>query len=370
MAVTQSKRDIPTVARAVELFINKNVAHRGVREHISVLQGAKSGRVVGKRAAGTALAKSALGPLRFDRVSSDDFTEWFNDRHPEHLAASTRKRGRSSLRQLLLFAIARGWADESILVCLPKVEASPPRHEWLRPEQLVVLDALVTEADFTAEQRFMWRCLVNAGLRPQEVVRLKAEALNVIDSMLVVVGKGRGDGKLRHVPVSPEFRAQWQAYVLERRLRPTSWMFPQTAVRFTPGERCITERITTDAARHCTPKAARTVCAKVQGLAEDAVRNGAMPAELLPPFAVTPKVLRRTYACCNLIASELLGAGNGLDLRSLQEALGHSSLETSAMYLSDVASYLNRRRRPVSLVDAAKRLTEPDEGDDSLQRAA
>jgi integrase len=233
-----------------------------------------------------------------------------------------------------------------------------------------VLDALVTDADFTGEQQFMWRCLVNTGLRPEEVVRLKPAALHVLDGMLAVVGKGRGDGKLRRVPVSVEFRTEWQAYVLERRLRPTSWMFPQTAVRFSPGERCATERITTDAARHCTTKAVRTVCAKVQELAAEAVLSGVLPGELLPPFALTPKVLRRTYACCNLIASELLGAGNGLDLRSLQEALGHSSLETSAMYLSDVASYLNRRRRPVSLVDAAKRLTEPDEGENGLQRAA
>jgi integrase len=357
MAVTQTKRNIPTVAQAVERFITKNRAQRGVREHISVLQGAPTGRVVGKRAAGTALAKSPLGPLRFDRVTGDDFAAWFHDRHPEHLAASTRKRGRSSLRQLLLFAIASGWADESVLASLPPVWASPARREWLRPEQLVALDALVTDDHFTPEQRFMWRCLVNTGLRTEELVRLKPQALNVIDGTLAVLGKGRGDGKLRHVPVSPEFRAEWQAYVLEHRLRPTSWMFPQTVVRFVPGERCGTERVTTDASRHCTPKAARTVFVKLQELADDAVREGRLAHELRPPFALTPKVLRRTYACCNLILSELRGGGHGLDLRSLQDAMGHESLETTALYLSDVSSYLNRMRRPVSLVEAAASLT-------------
>lgn len=39
MAVTQTKRNIPTVARAVERFVNKIRAQRGVREHVSVLQG-------------------------------------------------------------------------------------------------------------------------------------------------------------------------------------------------------------------------------------------------------------------------------------------------------------------------------------------
>lgn len=227
----QSKRDIPTVAQAVERFINKSRSQRGVREHTSVLLGARSGRVTGKRAAGTALARSALGPLRFDRVSGDEFADWFYDRHPDHLAASTLKRGRSSLRQLLLFAIASGWADESVLAALPPVSASPARKEWLRPEQLVALDALVTDDHFTSAQRFMWSCLVNAGLRTEELVRLKAQALNAIDGTLAVLGKGRGDGKLRHVPVSAAFRAEWQAYVAEHRLRPTSWLFPQTVVR-------------------------------------------------------------------------------------------------------------------------------------------
>lgn len=364
MAITQTKRNIPTVAQAVERFINKHRAQRGVREHISVLLGAQSGRVVGKKAAGTALAKSPLGPLRFDRVSGDEFAAWFHDRHPEHLAASTRKRGRSSLRQLLLYAIASGWADECVLAALPPVSASPPRREWLRPEQLVALDALVTEEHFTSEQRFMWRCLTNTGLRTEELVRLKPESLNVIDGMLKVRGKGRGDGKDRLVPISPTFRAEWQAYVLAHRLRPTSWLFPRTVVRFLPGQRYGTERVTTDASRHCTPKAARTVFVKLQELAEDAVRDGRLAGELLPPFALTPKVLRRTYACCNLIASEVLGAGHGLDLRSLQEAMGHESLETTAIYLSDVASYLSRMRRPVSLVETAQRLTRPA-GDES-----
>jgi site-specific recombinase XerD len=356
MAVTQSKRNIPTVAEAVERFISKHRGQRGVREHISVLHGPRSGRVVGKRAAGTALARSPLGPLRFDRVSGDDFAGWFYDRHPQHLAASTLKRGRSSLRQLLLFAIESGWADEYVLAALPPVSSSPPRRQWLRPAQLVVLDALMTEEHFNEAQRFMWRCLANTGLRTEELVRLKPQALNVIDGTLKVRGKGRGDGKDRDVPVSAEFRAEWQAFVLENRLRPTSWLFPQTAVRFVPGERCATQRVTTNASRHCTPKAARTVFLKLQDLVDDAVRDGRIPSELRPEFALTPQVLRRTYACCNLIASEMLGAGHGLDLRSLQEAMGHASLETTAMYLSDVASYLNRMRRPVSLVETAELL--------------
>ncbi len=48
--------------------------------------------------------------------------------------------------------------------------------------------------------------------------------------------------------------------------------------------------------------------------------------------------------------------------------MGHSSLETTAHYLSDVASYLNRMRRPVSLVETAELLLRP--GDSAPPLAA
>jgi integrase len=134
-------------------------------------------------------------------------------------------------------------------------------------------------------------------------------------------------------------------------------MFPVTAVQFVAGAHLQHETFVADAGRHCTPKAARTAVEKVRVLAEEAACKGALPLDALPPV-LTPKVLRRTYACLNLIASSLLGDGLGLDLRSLQEAMGHERLDTTAMYLSDVSHYLNRFRRPVSIADAARRVAE------------
>ena len=105
MAVTALKRNIPTVAEAIEKFVSVHQHRRGVREHISVLVGPRTGRVTGRKAAGPTLARSNLGGLRFDRVTGPEFAAWFHERHPAGLAASTLKRGRSSLRQLLLYAI-------------------------------------------------------------------------------------------------------------------------------------------------------------------------------------------------------------------------------------------------------------------------
>jgi hypothetical protein len=93
MSVTESKREVPTVAVAIERFLRKHEGESGQKELVSILVGARSGRTVGKRAAGPSLANCELGPLRFDRPSSDDFVRWFHQRFPSHLAPSTPQEG-------------------------------------------------------------------------------------------------------------------------------------------------------------------------------------------------------------------------------------------------------------------------------------
>ncbi len=119
-----------------------------------MLQGPKSNRVTGRCASGTALAASNRGGLRFDRVTASDFSAWFGERHPAEMAADSKKRGRSSLKQLLDYvldyAIANGWADETILAALPKTKASPPRREWLRPEQVAAFCNVIEGSRLTA----------------------------------------------------------------------------------------------------------------------------------------------------------------------------------------------------------------------------
>ena len=355
MAVTKPKSQIPTVAQAVERFLNKKGLTQRVVVHRSVLQGPKTKRVTGRRASGTALAASNLGGLRFDRVTGDDFAAWFGERHPAEMAADSKKRGRSSLTQLLDYAIASGWADATVLAALPKVVASPPRREWLRPQQVAALCRVIEGSRLTDEQRFLWSCLLNMGVRTAELVALKANDLNAIDCT-VKVGKGEGNGKLRHIPVSTAFRDEWQRYVLEQRIKPTGWLFRQSAWRFQAGHYGVSERVITEGSKHSTEKVGRTAMDKLVEEFDDALRRGEIAPELRPSFWVTPKVLRRTYACSNLIMADQLDPGYGLDLRSLQVAMGHASLETTAVYLSDVQDYLNRHRRPVSLADGVEML--------------
>ena len=81
-----------------------------------------------------------------------------------------------------------------------------------------------------------------------------------------------------------------------------------------------------------------------------------LPWNLAPSFAVTPKVMRRTFACLNCIADSQHEPG-ARSVRELQDQMGHASLETTSLYLSDVASYLQRGAPRVGMTELVKRLT-------------
>jgi len=77
---------------------------------------------------------------------------------------------------------------------------------------------------------------------------------------------------------------------------------------------------------------------------------------LAPHFRLTPQVMRRTFACTQLILHSLnLG---GMDIRSLQQAMGHASLATTELYLADVADYINTAKTHVNTRDGARLIVE------------
>jgi hypothetical protein len=93
MPVRSDVRQIPIVRGAVEMSLLhcEAAGKKSLRDHISVLRGAE-GRVVGRAAAGSAVAQSQLGELRVDRVGAEDLIRWFLSRVPTSLAPATRKK--------------------------------------------------------------------------------------------------------------------------------------------------------------------------------------------------------------------------------------------------------------------------------------
>lgn len=360
MPIRHDKRNIPTIAQAIDRFIpHRKREGKDFRNDISVLRGTEN-RVTGKKAAGTALAKSELGGLRCDRVTDWDLSDWFEDRH-EALAHNTRRRGMATLRALIQYCITNRWMDEAMLehfAPLPKVDAG--HRDWLHPEQVVALVDLIESDEFDAYQRFAFYTLLCTGVRPAELVKLRANDLDPRAQMLKIgAGKGAGDGKARKVPVDAEYIAMWKAHVSANSVRPTGWMFFRRHRQFIGGGSGEVSWVE-DKGRHATPTPIRRM------LSHNEARNGRaatslwdlaqveLSAELAPAFQITPRVMRRTFACLALI-DHAISPNSGWDLRTLQKALGHASLEITQIYLSDVEEYLGLTRGRFNAVDAARR---------------
>lgn len=182
-----------------------------------------------------------------------------------------------------------------------------PRH---LPE---ILSAAELEALFAAADNPQHRALLMTayagGLRVSEVVRLRPADIDSQRMMIRIVNGKRA--KDRYTLLSPrlldELRAYWKAY------RPNRWLFPG----FRP------ERPFSD-------DKARTVYnqAKVKA----GIRKGG-----------SIHVLRHCFA------THLLEAG--VDLRTIQILMGHSSISSTTWYLHLTRKALAKTRSPLDLLD-------------------
>lgn len=355
--------NIPTVAHAVGEFLERErvAGKKAIPDLQSVLHGPNA-RVVGKTAAGPALARSELGHLSCNRLTAPMITRWFSQRCPTHLAPATRKRSMSAVRGFLTYAVSQGYCDSNVLAACVSIADSPPRREWLTPEQVLAISDLLENPDeFDDYERFAISLLRDTGVRAEEAVTCQRSSLDINRRVLHVVGKGRGAGKAREIPVDDDFIELWNAHAERFALRPNDWMLFSRYSRFVGGSTSEQEWIV-DKKRHTGQKPLRRIAHKLGELARTQ-----LSLDVAPSFELTPKVFRRTYACTHVIL-HAMGLG-GLDLVSLQEAMGHEGLETTEVYLSDVRSYLTRVRRPTNVQAGALQIVEAQHADIEAKRA-
>jgi integrase len=332
----------PTVAMAVVACLAVlQISRTSKREYESALLGTE-GLIVGKAAAGPALAKSQHGGVRVDRLTPELLGQWFEQRFPTYLAKSTRKKGMIALRHFVKFCIARGWADASLLEACRVMPSSEPRRSWLHPE--VVQAWAVIAREVLDEWRFFaWFVLLSTGGRVAEVTLLRRSDLDPRTKEVTLTGKY---GKTRQVPVDVSFIEAWNEHVKRYAIAPGGWMFFHRTPRFIAQNEY---EWVVDKRKKCGPKPLQRICLLVQEAAEERFLPG---DDLTPNFRVTPHVLRRTFACIKLIEN-VLGLG-GMDLVTLQGVMGHDSLDTTRDYLADVDSYLKSIHRGDSnTIDAA-----------------
>jgi site-specific recombinase XerD len=140
-------------------------------------------------------------------------------------------------------------------------------------------------------ERAMLLLMLTAGLRRSEVGAIRLEDVNLENQALLVRGKG---AKQRMVPLMPQTAEAIRNYLAARpeSQQPFLFLSPQ-------GQRLANDYLN---------RSLRRILART-GLAK----------------RITPHMLRHTFAT-HLVR-------NGVDVRTVQELLGHSDLETTANYL-------------------------------------
>ena len=254
-------------------------------------------------------------PPDLGRADTFSFRGWLADRQKRGLAPKSTARALSSVRTFFKFlARAHGIKNDAIgLISSPKVPRKLSKAidaadvEHMR-DAIGEMDA---DAPWIAARDWALVVLIfGCGLRISEALGLTDADVRGRPDTLRILGKG---GKERLVPVLP---AVWTAIEKYMSLRDKCGVW---------SVKCAVDEGKTNSTLH-TPHS--TLFRSVRGLpmsprmAEKVVEHLRHLLQL--PDYVTPHALRHTFATVLL--------ADGVDLRSLQELLGHSSLSTTQLY--------------------------------------
>lgn len=285
-------------ARWISAFLEAQAAEAGAAENTRLAYGRDLSAFSGWLGAqGLTLARAGRGEIE----------TWLAEAADAGLAASTRARRLSSVRQLYRFAFSEGWRADD-----PAAPLRGPGKRQTLPRTLsqAQVDALLAAAEThgrTEADRARTRCLMQllyaTGMRVSELVALPVAAARGDPRMLLVRGKG---GRERMVPLSPPARTALAAWLTLRdaeedkaatqtRRAPSRFLFPSTG------------------------KAGHLTRHRFWGIVKELA-----PAAGIDPAQVSPHTLRHAFA------THLLEGG--ADLRAIQTLLGHADLSTTEIY--------------------------------------
>ena len=228
-------------------------------------------------------------------VKTSDIRDWVAVLWQRRLQPRSLERALSSIRTYFGFLVAEGIVDANPAVAVPL-----PRKEHNQPEVIdryAIEELLESFPETPAGRRnlALVELLYGAGLRVGELVALDMDDLRLTERLVRVSGKGR---KERIVPFGRRAADAVRAYLPHR----SGW-------RKQPGE---------DEALFVNQRGGRLSDRSVRRILDEAVRR---TADL---HRLHPHALRHAFA------THLLEAG--MDLRAIQELLGHSSLATTQIY--------------------------------------
>ncbi|WP_372015951.1 site-specific tyrosine recombinase XerD [Pseudoxanthomonas sp. 10H] len=251
------------------------------------------------------------GLLRIDRAGLFAYLGW---RAGHGYQPRSNARLRASLRAFYAYLVRAGVRADD-----PAALIDPPRLPRPLPKALTEsqVDALLAAPDVDSPEglrdRAMLELMYAAGLRVSELVNLPANAVNLRQGVVRVLGKG---GKERLVPLGEESQHWLERYLGEAR--------PRLA-----GGKPVPADAHGGVPLFLTPQRhAPTRQAYWQSLKRYAAAAG------VDPRVVTPHGVRHSFA------THLLN--RGADLRALQLLLGHASLSTTQIYTLVAREHLQR----------------------------
>ncbi len=245
------------------------------------------------------------GPLslrNLETLQASDFRAFMAQKKRDGNGTKTVARLMSSIRSLFEYferiEILKNNAIHNVR--MPKLPQSIPKPLTYEQAKDLIIDT--QNPDFN-EKTPVWvqirnKCifllLYGCGLRISEALELNIKDAPIEDWQDTIRVKGKGN-KYREVPIIPDVRINIKKYI---EVYPKKYNFNDPLFIGVRGERL-------------SPRIVQIIMQK-------------MRASLNLPENATPHSLRHSYA------THLLQAG--VDLRSIQELLGHSSLSTTQMY--------------------------------------
>ncbi len=244
-----------------------------------------------------------------------DFRAWVAGKASDDVAARSRARSVSALRTFFKWLDREGIAHNSAISLLrsPKLDRNIPRPLTVESAEELIAASNELHDDWTGlRDQALFTLLYGAGLRIDEALRLNCDEWPTTGDAITITGKGN---KQRQIVLLDIVKTAMEKY---RAACP----FPEDKNRplfiGKQGKRLN------------------------QGVAQRSIRQ--VRALLNLPDTVTPHALRHSFATHLLV--------DGVNIRAIQELLGHASLSTTQRYtelnIDDLRDLIDRLHPRVS----------------------
>lgn len=276
------------------------------------------------------------------RIDTLTFRAWLADRVRRKLSAKSTARALSSLRSFFKFLERDCGIKNSALGLISSPKIPRKLSKAIEPDEVADMGTIIREIDeqpwVAARDWALVTLIFGCGLRISEALSLTLADIAGRPDVLRITGKG---AKERLVPVLPAVYEAIEKYLELRPNKCEVWNV-KCEIENKKTLSNILDSAYTDTNNLTLHTSHSTLFISIRGLpmtprmAQKQIEKFRNALQL--PDYVTPHALRHTFATVLL--------GGGVDLRSLQELLGHSSLSTTQLYtkidISQIAGIYNK----------------------------